>query len=166
MSIEALVEDFKNLAITADEADLRVLSGIISSLKEKRKNEKYSYISNLLKLNKQVSHDGTSLSMVMPITPLSHNELNITHGGIIATLIDSAMGTLAGSTVPEGYATLTTDIQVRYVKPAIGEQLTCTCNIMHTGNKTIILEGKVYRDDGLLCAVSTGSFFIVNMKGQ
>lgn len=164
MKSEELIGEFQELAITADESELRVLSGIISSLQTKRKKKRYSYISNLLQLNKQVISDGTTLSMLMPITPLVHNELNITHGGVIATLIDTAMGTLASSTVPEGYATVTTDIQVRYVKPAIGEQLTCTCNLIHKGSKTIILEGKVYRDDGLLCAVSTGSFFIVKMN--
>ena len=163
MKVEELVEKFRELAMTADESDLQVLSGIISSLQTKREDKKYSYISNLLQLNKQVINDGTTLSMVMPITPLVHNELNITHGGVIATLIDSAMGTLASTSVPVGYATVTTDIQVRYVKPAIGEQLTCTCKLIHKGSKTIILEGKVYRDDGLLCAVSTGNFFIVKI---
>ncbi|MGE7601921.1 PaaI family thioesterase [Peribacillus sp. NPDC097675] len=164
MKREELIAEFQELAVTADELELSVLSEIISSLQTKRKEKRYSYISNLLQLNKQVTSDGTTLSMLMPITPLVKNELNITHGGVIATLIDSAMGTLASSTVPEGYATVTTDIQVRYVKPAIGEQLTCTCNLIHKGSKTIILEGKVYRDDGILCAVSTGSFFIVKIK--
>ncbi|MGE7768092.1 PaaI family thioesterase [Peribacillus sp. NPDC096540] len=157
-----LVEDFQKLAKSADETELAVLSGIISGLQAKREQKKYSYISSLLQLNKDVSH--TSLTMTMPNTPLVHNELHITHGGMIATLIDSGMGILANSTVSEGYATVTTDIQVRYVKPAIGNHLTCKCELIHRGNKTIIVEGKVYRDDGELCAVSTGNFFILKMK--
>src|SRR6478672_2031843 len=112
-----LVEDFQKLAKSADETELAVLSGIISGIQVKREQKKYSYISSLLQLNKDVSQQDTSLTMTMPNTPLVHNELKITHGGMIATLIDSGMGILANSTVPEGYATVTTDIQVRYVKP-------------------------------------------------
>ncbi|MFE4349527.1 PaaI family thioesterase [Peribacillus butanolivorans] len=158
-----LVEDFQKLAKSADETELAVLSGIISGIQVKREQKKYSYISSLLQLNKDVRQQDTSLTMTMPNTPLVHNELNITHGGMIATLIDQCMGIIANSTVPEGYATVTTDIQVRYVKPAIGDHLTCKCELIHRGNKTIIVEGKVYRDDGELCAVSTGNFFILKI---
>ncbi|WP_285766490.1 PaaI family thioesterase [Peribacillus sp. SI8-4] len=159
-----LIKEFQELAESADTKELSILAGLISGLKARRVQNKYSYISSLLELNKNVSNEGTKLTMTMPNTPLVHNELNITHGGMLATLIDTAMGTLAGSTVPIGYATVTTDIQVRYVKPSIGEVLTCTCELIHMGSKTIIIEGKVHRDDGELCAVSTGNFFILEMK--
>ncbi|WP_375540522.1 PaaI family thioesterase [Peribacillus simplex] len=50
------------------------------------------------------------------------------------------------------------DIKVRYFKPSIGGRLTCTFELIHKGNQTIIIEGKVHRDDGELCAISTGNF--------
>ncbi|KWW11578.1 MULTISPECIES: PaaI family thioesterase [Peribacillus] len=159
-----VIREFQKLAESADATELSILSGLISGLKARREQRKYSYISSLLQLNKNICTDGTRLTMTMPNTPLVHNELNITHGGMIATLIDTAMGTLASSTVPKGHATVTTDIQVRYVKPAIGDSLTCTCELIHTGSKTIIIVGKVHRDDGELCAVSTGNFFILKMQ--
>ncbi|MFD9624440.1 PaaI family thioesterase [Peribacillus muralis] len=162
--ISDLIKDFQELAELADTTELSILSGMISGLKARKNQSKYSYISSLLQLHKNVNTEETTITMTMPNTPLVHNELNITHGGMIATLIDTAMGTLASSTVPTGYATVTTDIQVRYVKPAIGDLLTCTCELIHKGSKTIIIEGKVHRDDGELCAVSTGNFFILKMK--
>ena len=82
-----LVEDFQKLAKSADETELAILSGIISGLQAKREQKKYSYISSLLQLNKDVSQQDTSLTMTMPNTPLVHNELNITHGGMIAILM-------------------------------------------------------------------------------
>ncbi|MGG4153421.1 PaaI family thioesterase [Peribacillus muralis] len=59
--------------------------------------------------------------MTLPNTPLVRNERNITDGGMMATLLDSAMGTLAGSTIPKDYVTVTQDIEFRYVKAAIGD---------------------------------------------
>ncbi|MGZ9816455.1 hypothetical protein ACXM0N_11055 [Peribacillus simplex] len=48
--------------------------------------------SSLRQLNKDVSKQGTTPTMPMPNTPLVHYELNITHGVMIATFIDSGDG--------------------------------------------------------------------------
>ncbi|MBT2649736.1 hypothetical protein J7E52_24010 [Bacillus sp. ISL-34] len=70
---------------------LSVLSGIVSGSKAKSEQRKRIYFSSLLQLNKDVSKQGTTLTVTIPNTPLVHNELNITHGGMIASLIDSAL---------------------------------------------------------------------------
>ncbi|MFJ7508103.1 PaaI family thioesterase [Peribacillus simplex] len=56
---------------------------------------------------------------------------------------------------------MTSDIQVRYFKPSIGDRLTCTFELIH--GQTIIIEEKVHRDDGALCAISTRNFFILKI---
>ena len=156
-----LIDDFNKLAESANETELAVYSSIISSLQSKRELDHYSYISNLLKLEATFNKDGRSLTMTMPNNPLVHNELDIAHGGMIATMVDSAMGSLANYSVPEGYVTVTSDLQIRYIKPATGDLLTCKCELIHKGSKTIVVESKTYREDGKLCAVSTGNFFVV-----
>ncbi|MDP1417841.1 hypothetical protein Q8G35_05410 [Peribacillus simplex] len=58
-----LIKDFQNLAESADETELSVLSRIVSGLKAKRGQRKHSYLSSLLQLNKDVSNQGTTPTM-------------------------------------------------------------------------------------------------------
>ncbi|WP_411730390.1 hotdog domain-containing protein [Peribacillus sp. CSMR9] len=54
--------------------------------------------------------------------------MKITYGGMIATMIDSGMGALQTQHVHKG--TVTTDFQVRYVKPSNGDRLKCTSKLI------------------------------------
>jgi uncharacterized protein (TIGR00369 family) len=47
-----------------------------------------------------------------------YNPIGMVHGGLAATLIDSATGCAVHTTLPAGTAYTTTDVQVRFVWPA------------------------------------------------
>ena len=100
--------------------------------------------------------------LTIPNTPIIQNALNIVHGGITATLLDSAMGGLVHHILPPDKAAVTTEIKINYVAPGVGKELSCVAGMIHKGNKTVVTEGKVFRDDGTLIAHSTASFFIIN----
>lgn len=157
--INDLAAQFNRIAEAADEKELLVLKHVIEGL-QKKKQKNGSFVNRLFQFETKV--DGDGIEMSMPITPLVQNSLDIVHGGVIATLIDTAMGTLINTFLPEGKAVVTTELQTHYLKPAKGDKLTCICSILHKGGKIIVLEGKVYRNDGALCAHSTASFFVVD----
>ncbi|OIK15165.1 PaaI family thioesterase [Bacillus sp. MUM 13] len=155
---DQLSVQFQELAKTANEEELRVLSLLLKGLKE-RKTQNGTYISKLLQLSSELGEN--SLTMSMPISSLVHNNLGIVHGGVIATLTDTAMGTLVNSVLPEGKSAVTAEIQIHYLHPANGNRLTCKAVFIHKGTKTMVLEGKVYLENGTLCAHSTATFYMI-----
>lgn len=118
------------------------------------------FVSGLFQMERKM--DEHSCEITMPITPLTMNPLGIVHGGITATLIDSAMGSLSNLLVPAGKVVVTTQLNINYLAPGTGESLKCIAKVEHKGSKTMVLSATVYRTDGKKVAQSSGSFFIIN----
>ncbi|KAB7707943.1 hotdog fold thioesterase [Bacillus aerolatus] len=142
----------------SDEKELKVLEQMLEGYLEKVEG-KGTYIGRLLQMERTVS--GNECEIQMPITDLSNNSLHIIHGGVTATVLDSAMGSAAYTAVPEGYATVTSNLNIHYIAPGKGDQLTVKARIVHKGSKTIVVEGEAVRDDGKKIAHATGSFFLL-----
>ncbi|KAA0548190.1 PaaI family thioesterase [Bacillus sp. BGMRC 2118] len=145
----------------ATEKDQEILEFVLEGLMNKQKEVNRSYLGGLLHETSYFNEEQLTYHMTIPNSSLIQNALNIAHGGITATLLDSAMGTLAYHILPSHLAAVTTEIKINYVAPGIGKTLTCDASIIHKGSKIIVCEGKVFRDDGKLVAHSTASFFII-----
>ncbi|MBZ5748735.1 MULTISPECIES: PaaI family thioesterase [Metabacillus] len=142
------------------EEDQYVLELILTGLKKKQYHEKNSYINAILHAEGEFKNG--QFTIKIPNTPIIQNALTIVHGGITATLLDSAMGGLVHHILPPDKTVVTSEMKINYVAPGVGKELVCTTDIIHKGNKTVVTEGRVYRDDGTLIAHSTASFFIIN----
>ena len=94
--------------------------------------------------------------VVFTVTPAAYhnNPLGSTHGGLAATLLDSAMACAIHSTLPAGVGYTTLEIKVNYVRgmsPQTGE-VRCIGEVIHRGRRTATAEGKVFDKNGKLCA--------------
>ncbi|MBM6618581.1 PaaI family thioesterase [Bacillus sp. RD4P76] len=158
MKIQEQVDQYLQ---NATEKDQEVLEFVLEGLLNKQNQINRSYLGGLLHETSYFNEEELTFHMTIPNSSIIQNALNIAHGGITATLLDSAMGTLAIHVLPSHLAAVTTEIKINYVGPGIGEKLTCDASIIHKGSKIIVCEGKVYRDDGKLVAHSTASFFII-----
>jgi uncharacterized protein (TIGR00369 family) len=78
-----------------------------------------------------------------------------THGGVIATLLDTAGWFTAAA--QSGQAVLTSDIHVRLLQPAKQRDLVATAHIVRLGAKSIVAEMKVSSGDDLI-ATATAAF--------
>ncbi|PFG06846.1 PaaI family thioesterase [Bacillus sp. es.034] len=153
------VQNLFNECMTgADDEDLLIMKQLLEGIQRKKKSENGSIIGGIFAMDRKMA-DG-NLEVSIPITPVTHNSLKIVHGGVTATLVDTAMGTLANMMLPEGYGAVTTNLNVHYLAPGVGEHLTAHATIVHQGSKTIVVDGKVVSSDGKIVAHSTGSFFI------
>ncbi|WP_273125340.1 PaaI family thioesterase [Metabacillus sp. HB246100] len=159
---EEIMQLAEEIISTGTEEDQVVLELLLKGLKQKQHFDKGSYIGALLHADGE--YKDQEFTITIPNTPIIQNALHIVHGGITATLLDSAMGGLVHHVLPPDKAAVTTEIKINYVAPGIGKELTCKASLIHKGNKTVVTEGKVYRDDGTLIAHSTASFFIINRK--
>lgn len=91
------------------------------------------------------------------------NPLGTLHGGVLSTLLDSAMGCAVHSTLPEGagYTTLQLDVKfVRAVRAGDGA-LRAEGVALHVGSRTAMAEGRVVDAAGRLCAHGTSSLLVL-----
>jgi uncharacterized protein (TIGR00369 family) len=143
----------------SSEQDLETLEVVLSGVKNKLTGKNSTFIDGLLHMDRRLDND--SCEIVIPITKMLDNTLGIVHGGFTATLLDTAMGTLANKLLPEGFAAVTSQLNIHYLSPGIGDHLHCKATLIHKGRSTVVVEADVIRSDGKKIAHSSGSFFVV-----
>lgn len=78
------------------------------------------------------------------------------HGGIIATIADTAMG---WAILTLGRNCVTVDMYINYFNPVFWEnELIAEGKIVHAGNRTVVTEAALYNEKGDLIAKSRGTF--------
>ncbi|EIT84920.1 hypothetical protein A374_12775 [Fictibacillus macauensis ZFHKF-1] len=155
-----LIHKLQSFLNEASEEEAQILSNAVDSLQKKRETPYASYISSLMNMEYSL-HKNETLSITIPITPFLHNTLGMVHGGLTATLMDTAMGALANITLADDEAAVTSEMKVNYTSPGVGKALRCDASIVHKGRRSIVTEARVYGDHEELIALSTGTFFVV-----
>ena len=112
-------------------------------------------------MDRKIDKEKKTCEITVPLNPVWNNSLDIVHGGVTATLLDTTMGTVVNAILPEGYVAVTNQLNIHYIAPGIGDTLHCKAEIIHHGSKTMIIEGETYRSDGKKIAHATGTFFII-----
>jgi uncharacterized protein (TIGR00369 family) len=142
------------------EADLNALAYLLNGLKQKLNQNRSTYIDGILQMDRKI--DEKTCEITIPIHPILNNNLDIVHGGITATVLDTTMGSLANYILPKGFGAVTNQLNIHYIAPGIGESLHCKAEIVHKGSKTMVISGEAYRSDGKKIAYATGTFFIIS----
>ena len=91
-----------------------------------------------------------------------YNPIGVVHGGVAATLLDSAMGCAVHSTLPAGASYTTLEIKVNYLRPLLADtgMVRCEANIVYVGGRTATAEGRVTDQRGKLYAHGTTTCLI------
>ena len=91
-----------------------------------------------------------------------YNPIGVVHGGLAATLLDSAMGCAVHSMLPAGVSYTTLEIKVNYIRPMTKEMGTvrCEAQVIHVGGRTATAEGRVLDESGKLYAHATTTCII------
>ena len=91
------------------------------------------------------------------------NPLGQLHGGIAATLLDSAMACAVHTTLPANLAYASLDVSVRYIKPASvdGGELRAEGRVTHRGRKMCTAEATLHDEAGQLIATATSSLMVL-----
>jgi uncharacterized protein (TIGR00369 family) len=93
-----------------------------------------------------------------------YNPIGVVHGGLAATLLDSAMGCAVHTTLPAGWSYGTLDLSARFVRPITIDtgRIVCEGVVVHRGSKPATTEGRVWaQDSGKLLAHGTGSALLL-----
>jgi uncharacterized protein (TIGR00369 family) len=83
-----------------------------------------------------------------------YNPIGVVHGGLAATLLDSAMGCAVHSRLPQGRGYTTLEIKVNYVRAISRDSgpLRAIGTVVHMGGKTATAEARLLDREGRLCA--------------
>jgi uncharacterized protein (TIGR00369 family) len=78
-----------------------------------------------------------------------YNPLGTVHGGLPATLLDSAMGCAVHSTLPAGAGYTTLELKVNFTRPITTDtgRILCEGTVVHRGRRTATAEGRVFAED-------------------
>ncbi|MEV6195461.1 PaaI family thioesterase [Streptomyces sp. NPDC051920] len=99
----------------------------------------------------------------LPTRPEVLNGQGTLHGGMYATVIDSACASASYSTVSAGTRLATTDLTVKYLRPALADTgvLRCEARVLHRGRRNIVLEARMTDPAGRLLAHASCTIMIV-----
>ena len=107
-------------------------------------------------------------SVVFGLTPdeRHHNPIGTVHGGIAATLLDSAMGCAVHSTLPPGAAYTTAEIKISYVRAmtATTGPVVAEGRVIHAGSRMATAEGFVRDGAGTLYAHGTTTCLVFSPR--
>ena len=86
-----------------------------------------------------------------------YNPLGTVHGGIAATLLDSAMGCAVQSVLPFGTGYTTLELKVNYLRPMTGATgiVYCEGKVIHVGGRIATAEARLTDTSGKLYAHGT-----------
>jgi uncharacterized protein (TIGR00369 family) len=119
-------------------------------------------IARLLGLSIDAVEEGRVVFSFEP-AEFHYNPIGTVHGGMAATLCDSAMGCAVHSGLPQGAGYTTLELHVNYVRPITTDtgRLSCTGRLLYLGGKVATAEAKVEDAQGTLYAHATCTCLIL-----
>lgn len=103
----------------------------------------------------------------LPTRPEFANPLGTLHGGLPATLLDSAMGCAVHTTLPPGTSYTTVDLNVTFLRPGAldGTEVRAEGTVVHRGRKIATATGTLHDARGKLLATGTTSCIVLPGPG-
>lgn len=88
-----------------------------------------------------------------------YNGIGIAHGGLAATLLDSALGCAVNTLMPAGRIFTTLEMKLNYVRPMRRETggVRCEAAVLHVGRRVAAAEGRIVDARGKLYAHGTAT---------
>ncbi|MCH5670748.1 PaaI family thioesterase [Streptomyces gilvus] len=88
-----------------------------------------------------------------------YNPIGSVHGGIYATMLDSAAGCAVQSTLPQGMAYTSLDLTVKFLRPVTADtgKVRAVGSVVSSGRRTALAEAKLLDPTDRLLAHATSS---------
>lgn len=91
-----------------------------------------------------------------------YNPIGSVHGGVYATMCDSACGCAVHSMLPKGAYYTSQDLSVKFLRPITGSTgpLQCEGTVIHLGSRTALAQARLTDAQGKLYAHATSSCLV------
>lgn len=119
-------------------------------------------MASLLNLSLLEADEGRVVFGAVP-SRAHYNGLGVVHGGLAATLLDSALGCAINTMAPPGKVFTTLELKINYTRPLTREvgPVRCEARVIHIGSRVATAEGRVVDARGKLYAHGTTTCIVV-----
>ena len=101
--------------------------------------------------------------LAFEIRPHHTQHLGVVHGGAIATLADHCGWYAVISQLDKKFTSVTIELKINYLKPAIGEILTAEAKVVNRSKRTAFATIEIFAKDTLV-AFATATYSIIDEK--
>jgi uncharacterized protein (TIGR00369 family) len=156
---------------TADEREgggaeeRRLLSGLEYMRQLMTGEREPSGMARLMNMRLVEVEEGRAVFAVEP-DERHYNGLGIAHGGLAATLLDSALGCAINTLMPAGRVFTTLEMKLNYVRPMRREtgEVRCEAEVLHAGGRVATAEGRITDASGKLYAHGTATCMLFRTR--
>jgi uncharacterized protein (TIGR00369 family) len=94
-----------------------------------------------------------------------YNPIGTVHGGLVCTLLDSAVGCAVQTTLPQGKGYTSVEIKVNYLRPVHAHTgtLTCVGTVTKPGSRVAFAEATVTDGTGRLVATASSTLLVFDI---
>jgi uncharacterized protein (TIGR00369 family) len=119
-------------------------------------------ITRLLGITTEALEEG-HVGFGLMTRPEMCNPAGTVHGGIAATLLDSALSCAVHSTLAAGERYTTVDLQLHYTRPIRPDHglIVATGDVVHRGSRIATAEGRLLDADGKVLAHGTATCLVM-----
>jgi uncharacterized protein (TIGR00369 family) len=105
------------------------------------------------------------VTFTMRAKEFHYNPIGSVHGGVIATLLDSAAGCAVHSTLPAGWGYTSLDLTTKYLRPATVDSgvLRAEGGVINRGRTTALGEARLFDERGRLLAYASSSCLLFEL---
>ena len=82
----------------------------------------------------------------------------IAHGGVIATLIDSAMAIAIMALLEENERTVTVDLTIHYLRPVPEGSTKASARVVRAGRRVVTVSAELFDGEGKLAATAISTY--------
>jgi len=105
------------------------------------------------------------VEIVLPCSDTLLQQHGFIHAGVVATIVDSACGYAALTTMASEAAVLTTEFKINLLSPAKGDRLRAVGRVVRPGRKLVVCLGEVFAEEpgqSKQVALMTASMMVVD----
>ena len=121
-------------------------------------SEQTSFVDTL-GVHSRTAEDGTA-HLQLDVTEQHLNEAGTLHGGVLATLVDTAMGQAVRSSTGEGDVPATSQLTVTYLRPGKPGTVQVTGRVSKQGDHLTVCEAEA-EQDGRAIAHAVATFALL-----
>ena len=86
------------------------------------------------------------------------------HGGVLFSVLDTALGRAVVSSLPEGRGCATLECKINFFRPVIRGTLRATARVVIKTRHTAYTEGSIVDEEGRMVARATATFFLTETR--
>jgi len=122
-------------------------------------------LARLLGFEVETVEEG-AVTFVLEPAEYHYNPFGVVHGGVAATLFDSALGCAVQTLLPKASMAPTMQLDINYIRPITKStgRVRCSGQVVHLGKRSATAEGRLVDMNGKLYAHATGTFVISELR--